>query len=322
MLAAHAVAESWTSHVRSARAHATEGLTLALQTGHCTYRSLHEAVLAWLSAVTGDRDECERLAVRAARRGLEQEFAPAAAIAGWARGLAALGAGRPDEAHGHLGELVRRDVRTSHPMVAVAATGDIVEAAVMAGDPDTARTAMAALAHLAACTDQPWACAVAARCRALTCTTGAVEEHFVAALGHHAGGSRPFEHGRTLLAFGGWLRRRRRRIDARRHLRAALQVFERLGAADWANRAHRELRASGETVRRERPDGLGTLTPQEVQVVQFVRTGATNKQIAAQLYLSPRTIDYHLRKVFVKLGFSSRAELIALAADDVQHASA
>lgn len=320
MLAAHAVAEAWTSRVRSARAHATEGLTLARQSGHSTYRSLYEAVLAWISAVTGDHDECERLALEAGRRGLEQEFAPTAAIASWARGLGALGAGRPDEALGHLGQLVQRDVRTSHPMVAVAATGDIVEAAVMAGDPDTARTAMAALEQLAASTGQPWACAVVARCRALTCTTGAVEEHFVAALGHHAGASRPFEHGRTLLAYGGWLRRGRRRIDARRHLRAAVQLFEPLGATDWADRAHRELRASGETVRRASPAGPGTLTPQEVQVVQFVRTGATNKQIAAQLYLSPRTIDYHLRKVFVKLGFSSRAELIALAAGDVEHA--
>jgi DNA-binding CsgD family transcriptional regulator len=319
MLAAHAVAEAWTSHIRSARAHATEGLTLARQTGNSTYRSLYEAVLAWISAVSGDHDECERLAVQAARRGLEQEFAPATAIAGWARGLDALGAGRPDEAHGHLGELVRREVRTSHPMVAIAATGDIVEAAVTAGDPDTARTATAAIEHFAAGTGQPWTCALAARCRALTSTSGAVEDHFVTALRHHGRGSRPFEHGRTLLAYGSWLRRQRRRIDARRHLRAALQIFERLGAADWEGRAHRELRASGETVRRASPVPLGLLTPQEVQVVQFVRTGATNKQIAAQLYLSPRTIDYHLRKVFVKLGFSSRAELIALATDDLEH---
>lgn len=318
MLAAHAVAEAWTSRIPSARAHATEGLTLARQTGHSTYSSLYEAVLAWIFAVSGDHDECERLAVQAARSGLEQEFAPAMAIAGWARGLDALGAGRPHEAHGHLGELVRREVRTSHPMVTIAATGDIVEAAVMAGDPDTARTAITVLEHFAAGTSQPWARAVAARCRALTCSTGAVEEHFVTALDHHARGSRPFEHGRTLLAYGGWLRRRRRRIDARLHLRASLQIFERLGAADWEDRAHRELRASGETVRRASPVGLGTLTPQEVQVVQFVRTGATNKQIAAQLYLSPRTIDYHLRKVFVKLGLSARAELIALAADDLE----
>lgn len=319
MLAAHAVVEAWTSRVRSARAHATEGLTLVRQTGHSTYRSLYEAVLAWISAVSGDHDECERLAVQAARRGLEQEFAPATAIAGWARGLDALGAGRPHEAHGHLTELVRRDVRTSHPMVAIAATGDIVEAAVTADDVGTARTAMAALEHFAAGTGQQWACAVAARCRALTCTTGAAEDHFVTALDHHARGSRPFEHGRTLLAYGGWLRRQRRRIDARRHLRASLRIFEWLDAAEWEDRAHRELRASGETVRRADQVGLGTLTPQEVQVVQYVRTGATNKQIAAQLYLSPRTIDYHLRKVFVKLNLSSRAELITLAADELEH---
>ncbi|HEX6256007.1 MAG TPA: AAA family ATPase [Euzebyales bacterium] len=314
MLSALAVAEAWTSHLRSARAHATEGLLLATQTGHSAYGSLYEAILAWIAAVSGDHDECARLAVRAARRGLEQEFAPAVAIAGWSRGLAALGEGRPDEAHVHLSELVRRHIRSSHPMVAVAATGDIVEAAVAVGDEETAASAMAALEPLAVGTGQPWACAVLARCRAWTCPTGG-ERQFAAALRHHADGSRPFEHGRTLLAYGGWLRRRRRRIDARAHLRAALHIFERVGATDWEDRARRELRASGETVGRAASIGLDTLTPQEVQVVHFVRTGATNKQIAAQLYLSPRTVDYHLRKVFVKLGVSSRTELIAQTTD-------
>jgi DNA-binding CsgD family transcriptional regulator/tetratricopeptide (TPR) repeat protein len=309
-----AVAEAWTGHLRSARAHATDGLLLATQTGHLAHGSLCEAVLAWIAAASGDHDECARLAVRAARRGLEQELAMAVAIAGWSRGLAALGTGRPDEAHGHLSELVIRHSRSSHPLVAVAATGDIVEAAVAVGDDATAASAMAALDRFVVGTGQPWACAVLSRCRAATCATGG-EKLFAAALRHHADGSRPFEHGRTLLAYGGWLRRRRRRIDARVHLRGALRVFECVGATDWADRARRELRASGETVGRAASVGVATLTPQEVQVVQFVRTGATNKQIAAQLYLSPRTVDYHLRKVFVKLGVSSRAELIAQTAE-------
>jgi DNA-binding CsgD family transcriptional regulator len=309
LLSALAVAEAWTSHLRSARAHGTEGLLLATQTGHVTYASLYEAVLAWIAAVSGERDECARLAVRAAQSGLEQEFAPAVAMAGWARGLVALGAGLPDEAHAHLGELVHRRSGSGHPMVALAATGDIVEAALAVGDEPTVVSAMATLDHLVVGTGQPWASAVFARCRALTSAAG--EQQFEAAVRHHRDGTRPFEHGRTLLAYGGWLRRHRRRIDARAHLRAALHVFEQVGATDWEDRARRELRASGETAGHAASNGLDTLTPQEAQVVQFVRTGATNKQIAAQLYLSPRTVDYHLRKVFVKLGVTSRAELIA-----------
>ena len=103
-----------------------------------------------------------------------------------------------------------------------------------------------------------------------------------------------------------------RRKEGRRHLRAALEVFERLRTAPWEERARRELRASGERARARDPSTLDQLTAQELQVAQFVATGQTNKEIAAQLFLSPRTIDYHLRKIFVKLGISSRAELIRL----------
>jgi DNA-binding CsgD family transcriptional regulator len=112
--------------------------------------------------------------------------------------------------------------------------------------------------------------------------------------------------------YGEFLRRAGRRKDARRHLRAAFEAFERLRAAPWEERARRELRASGERARERNPSTLDQLTAQELQVAQFVATGQTNKEVAAQLFLSPRTIDYHLRKIFAKLGISSRAELIRL----------
>jgi DNA-binding NarL/FixJ family response regulator len=106
------------------------------------------------------------------------------------------------------------------------------------------------------------------------------------------------------------MRRDGRRTDARAHLRSACDAFERLGAASWAERARIELRASGETTRTRSPSAVDELTPQELQIVRFVAEGATNKEVAARLFLSPRTIDYHLRKIFTKLGISSRAELI------------
>ena len=315
MLAAYAAVEAWTGRMRSATAHATEGLTLAAQTGQHTYEAVYHATLAWLSAIKGDADECDHLAAMANRAGAEQEFTPATSLATWARGLSALAAGRPAEAHSRLAQLVDRDSDVTHPTVAVAATGDIVEAAVMAGSPSSAFDAIDALERFTTNTHSPWGRALAARCRGIV-DDGDVDSHFCDALDHHATGTRPFEHARTRLSYGAWLRRHRRRMDARDQLRGALDIFERLGARPWEARTRAELRASGEAIGGRDPAAIEQLTPQELQIVQILRTGATNKQIAARLYLSPRTIDYHLRKVFTKLGLSSRVELIALAGQD------
>jgi DNA-binding CsgD family transcriptional regulator len=122
----------------------------------------------------------------------------------------------------------------------------------------------------------------------------------------------PFNRARTELAYGEYLRRARRRVDAREHLRAALETFEGLRAAAWAERATQELRASGESVRRRDGADKPSLTPQECQVAQLVRNGMSNKDVAAQLFVSPRTVDFHLRNVFTKTGVSSRGELIGL----------
>jgi DNA-binding CsgD family transcriptional regulator len=105
------------------------------------------------------------------------------------------------------------------------------------------------------------------------------------------------------------LRRNRKRREAREHLRAAGYAFERLCAFPWGERARTELRASGETARRRDPSRLGDLTPQELQIARLVAAGAGNRDVAAQLFLRPRTIDYHLRKVFTELGISSRSQL-------------
>jgi DNA-binding CsgD family transcriptional regulator len=152
-----------------------------------------------------------------------------------------------------------------------------------------------------------------ARCRGLIAADEAGAAHFEAALRHHDGHDRPFELARTELAYGEALRRARRRAEARSHLRGALATFQRIGAEPWVERAASELRATGETARRRDPSTLTQLTPQELQIVQLVGEGGTNREIGAQLFLSRRTIDYHLRNVFVKLGVSSRAELIRLA---------
>jgi DNA-binding NarL/FixJ family response regulator len=128
-------------------------------------------------------------------------------------------------------------------------------------------------------------------------------------------GDELFQRARTQLCLGEVLRRGRKRVEARGHLRAALEAFERTGAQPWAARAHIELRASGETARRRDPSTLAELTPQEHQIAHLVGEGATNRDVASQLFISPKTVEYHLHKVFQKLGITSRTELVTVTAD-------
>ena len=144
---------------------------------------------------------------------------------------------------------------------------------------------------------------------------GDAESLFLAALNAHAEAGRPFERARSELAYGEFLRRARRRVDARPHLRAALDGFDSLGATMWAERARVELRATGQTARKRDASTRDELTPQELQIARFVAEGLSNRDVAAQLFLSPRTIDFHLRNVYKKLDISSRTALARLDLD-------
>src|SRR5262249_25829988 len=148
------------------------------------------------------------------------------------------------------------------------------------------------------------------------------EAHFEQALGL-IDDARPFDRARIRFLYGEHLRRRRRRLDAREHLRQAIADFETLGAEPWAERARAELRATGETARRREASTIDQLTPQELQIARLVAEGLSNKEVAAQLFLSPRTIDAHLRNVFAKLSITSRIQLarIPLGDEDALEAS-
>jgi DNA-binding NarL/FixJ family response regulator len=187
-----------------------------------------------------------------------------------------------------------------------------VEAAVRAGRPGAGARRLPAYLAWAESAGSAEARALAARSRALLATDGEADRLFQEALQAHAETERPLDQGRTALLYGEHLRRHRRRAEARGYLAAALDTFERLGAACWAGRARAELRATGETVREPLPAALDRLTPQELQVARAIGHGATNREAAAQLFIGPRTVDHHLRSVFRKLGISSRAELIRL----------
>jgi DNA-binding CsgD family transcriptional regulator len=135
------------------------------------------------------------------------------------------------------------------------------------------------------------------------------EALFQEALELHARETAPFERARTQLAYGERLRRERRKIEARAQLRPALETFDGVGATLWAQRARGELNATGESARKRDASTIDDLTPQELRIAQLVAVGASNRDAAAQLFVSPKTVEYHLRKVFLKLGLSSRVEL-------------
>jgi DNA-binding NarL/FixJ family response regulator len=293
-------------HWPSATAGLNEGVQLAKQIGQHQVLAHMEAELALLAALRGDEEECRALAAVSAERASARRLMHVAHTARWALAVLELGAGRPHEAFVHARAI------TTLP-IALWSSLDRIEAAVRAGETDTARRWMATLTAWADSSRVPWALAAAQHCRALLCADDdEAEAAFVAAVGMHDRASRPFDRARTELAFGEYLRRARRRVEAREHLRVALDGFEALGAQAWAESARAGLRASGQTARRRDESTRDELTAQELQIAYYVSEGLSNRDVAAQLFLSPRTIDFHLRNVFRKLGISSRIELAHL----------
>lgn len=283
---------------------AAEVLELADATNQPNQRAYPRATLLVLGTLRGgegfDRDlaEAERLA--AAGPALldlgTQDFLA------WARALHVASI-NPEEALRHL-------ARIAQPQNARAAVLDRLEAAARAGDRKDLEEATRDIAAFAAGTGAEWAAAAAEHGLALIADSTESEAHFEKSLQHHAVATRPFNRARTQLAYGEFLRRARRRVDSREHLRAALATFEALGARPWADRAREELRASGEASRRREESSTSALTPQELQVARLVQQGFGNREVAARLFVSPRTVDFHLRNVFAKLGISSRGGLI------------
>ena len=240
-----------------------------------------------------------------------------AMVIDWGRaalGFLELGLGRPEAA---IAELEPVEASTAEAGLEdptfVPWAPDLVEAYVRAGRVADAELACASLDRRAQRAGAAHALALAARCRGLV-AEGGFEDHFDEALTEHGRADAPFETARTLLAYGSRLHRARRRVDGRKRLRAALEIFEQLEAQPWVERTNAELRAAG-AVRRDPIADPDELSPQEVRVAMAVAEGATNKQVAAELFLSPKTIDFHLGRVYRKLGIHSRAELAALVAE-------
>jgi DNA-binding CsgD family transcriptional regulator len=197
------------------------------------------------------------------------------------------------------------------PMLAVPhRLPDMIEAAVRVGDRTAAEEALARLAERASAAGTPWALGLLARSRALMAGAGAsAEEQYKSALELLGATSIELERGRAHLIYGEWLRRARRHVDARDHLRRAHEMFATMGAEGFAERARVELLATGERAPKRTAETRNDLTPREAQVSRLVGQGATNREIAAQLFISEATVEYHLNKVFRKLGVKSRTQL-------------
>jgi DNA-binding CsgD family transcriptional regulator len=294
----------------SARMHASEALRLARETGQETGLAL--SVLALVAGAQGRADECRSFANEASERAHERRASLLESQAKWAVGLLELGLGRFEEAARVLESGLPREGVLAHPALARHMIPDYLEAAVRAGRLEGLDASVAEYEQWARHANQPWTLGLLANCRALTTEGAAAEAHFLEALELLPASRRPFEYARTQLLLGELLRRNRRRREARDHLRSAMATFEQLDAGPWEERARNELRATGETARKRDASTLGDLTPQELQIARLVAAGKRNREVAAQLFLSPRTIDYHLRKVFMKSGISSRAELAQL----------
>ncbi|MEV0589271.1 AAA family ATPase [Nonomuraea sp. NPDC050310] len=293
----------------SARTTVSAGLALASDVGQPMWRGYLAGVAAWLAAVAGAEAECEAMAQQALRDADQRRWLPGIGWVECARAILDFGQGR----HEALLDRVDRAMTgpTRHAFLWRYSWPDYIEAAVRIGEPQRARNLIGSLAGSAEATGRTAPLALLHRSRALLAPDAEAGALYERALSLHAQDRQPFDEARTRLVYGEWLRRTKRRAEARVHLQAALEAFDQLGAVPWSARAAAELRATGATPAR-RTDTVADLTPQELQVVRLAATGASNREIGTRMFLSPRTVASHLYKAFPKLGVSSRAELARL----------
>ncbi|WP_431882890.1 LuxR C-terminal-related transcriptional regulator [Micromonospora gifhornensis] len=304
-----AMSEYWLGRHDAAAKSCQEGLRVARAAGQHATAGVHLGLLAVLSAVRADHDACLGHVAE-----LGDTAAPGSrpyALAQWALGVLDLVDGRYADAADRLATLARPGTGRGQVLVQVMATPHLVEAAAHDGRTARARAALAVFDRWAGSTASPLRRALSARCHALLAPRGSAEaeEHFDRALCLHPADAATFERARTELLYGRELRRNRRPRDARDHLHRARQTFVLLGADVWARQTTVELRAAGESVGAPDRQAVRLLTGQQLRIAQLVAAGATNREVATQMFLSTRTIDHHLRNIYHRLGIRSRTEL-------------
>jgi DNA-binding CsgD family transcriptional regulator len=300
------IAELGEGRLAAAASSVAEGIELAEQLGFDNDVTACLGLRARIAARQGREAECRADAELAMRRSLAVGLVWVSEQARLAVAELELALGNAAEALEHFEQLDPAPM----PPVAPLAAPDVIDAALRLGDIGRAQAALDYLTAWAPVTRAPVVKGMLWRCRGLLAEDAdEADRLFREALEHHGPGTPVWERARTQLAYGERLRRDRRKTEARAQLRNAVDAFEGLGAAPWAGRARGELDATGETARKRDVSTLDELTPQELRIARLVAAGGTNRDVAAQLFVSPKTVEYHLRKVFLKLGVNSRVEL-------------
>ncbi|MDP3894616.1 MAG: helix-turn-helix transcriptional regulator [Nocardioides sp.] len=293
-----------------AEANYEESIRTARETGQSAVLALSLAGLAWLESRQGKSEACRSHAGESAALCADRAIHFGELWCLFAVGDLELAQGSVDAAADGFLTLDRRLQELGFADPDVFPGPELVDALVRLGRHDHARDVASRFATAAKDKGRPWSVARAQRASGLIAPDDRLDGPFRAALETHRLTLDVFETARTQLAYGSRLRRAARRVDARVQLRAALLTFEEFGAARWADVAAAELEATGEKVPRREPTGVGALTPQELQVSLLLAEGRTTRDAAAALFISPKTVEYHLRKVYTKLGLHTRAELV------------
>jgi len=291
----------------------TEGVALNEEIGSVIDAAWSEGVLSFVAAAQGREETCRELAGRADAAALAVDSLELTTVTSTSLGLLALGAGNAAAAVDSF-ERVRQFARQHghNQSYGGAWLPDLAEAYLRDGRHDEAEALLAGVPEWRPRDALTWGAAAEARCRGLLADADQFAACFDRALELHARMHNPFERARTELCYGERLRRARRRAQARPHLREAHLIFERLGAEPWAARAAAELEATGMTVESSGPPALAELTPHELRVASIVASGATNQEIASRLFVTHKTVEYHLRSIYRKLGIRSRSALTGL----------
>ena len=297
---------------------AEEGARLAVETHQSAWHMQASTAQAALAALRGDHATAAELSARIEGSALPRGAAFALALVQYTRGVSALCRGLHAEAYEQLHRLFEPGDPAHHDLLAAFAIGDLAEAAAHSRHREEAGALLSGAEARAARTPSPWLHVTLCYARALLATGEAAEAAYKQALGDAELLRWPFLRARLNLAFGEWLRRRRRAADSRGPLRAARDGFDALGLAPWGERARQELRTAGESSRSAGPGALDVLTAQELQIVRLAAEGMSNREIGQRLYLSHRTVESHLYRVFPKLGITSRAQLSVVLADPVR----
>jgi DNA-binding CsgD family transcriptional regulator len=258
-----------------------------------------------LVAMRGREDEANRFIEKARAEVIERGEGAGLSFADWAEAVLFNGLGRYAESLAAASRVLEHaelvPVSWSMP--------ELIEAAVRTGARELAKRTDRRLAESCAASGTDWALGLAARSHALLVDDRRADDFYTEAIERLGRTRVAVDLARAHLLYGEWLRRKSRRVDARKHLRTAYQMFTDFAMEGFAERARVELEATGEHARRRTPDTFGQLTPQEAEISRLVARGSTNREIAAQLFISPSTVEYHLHKAFRKLGVRSRTEL-------------